>query len=66
MTTVSWHHRTSSAMSLVMRGRCTAHSGKPGAVIFTAGTGSPTDTADRLARVPTRLVPWVAIDSTPS
>ena len=49
-----------------MRGRCMAHSGAPGAVIFAAGTGSPADTADRLARVVTWLVPWVAIDTSPS
>lgn len=65
LTTVSWHHRTPSAMSLVTRGHRTARSGTPGAVIFAAGTGSSADTADRLVRGATWLAPWVAIDTLP-
>src|SRR5215472_3604339 len=59
VTTVSGLHRVPWAISFVIRGRCTAHSGTPGAVIFDARIGWLAETADRPARV-TRLAPSVA------
>ena len=49
MTTVSGHHRVPWAISLVIRGRGTAQSGTPGAVILAARIGTLAETADRLA-----------------
>ena len=49
VTTVSGHHRLPWAISSVIRGRGTAQSGTPGAVIFDARTGTPPETAGRSA-----------------
>src|SRR5215472_10557078 len=59
VTTVSGLHRVPWTISFVIRRRCTAHSGTPGAVIFDARIGWPAETADRPARV-TRLAASVA------
>src|SRR5271170_4372787 len=63
VTKVSGHHRLPSAISLVIRGRLSAQSGTPGAVILAATIGMPPDTARLPARVATFRATWVAIGS---
>ena len=50
---VSRHCRVPSVISLVIRGRGTAQSGTPGAVILAARMGTLAETADRLGGVAT-------------
>src|SRR6266550_3892290 len=61
VTTVSGHHRVPSAISPVIRGRRTAHSGTSGTVILDVRIGSPAGPADRLVRPDPRLATWIAI-----
>ena len=63
MTTVSGHHRVPSAISPVIRGRRTAHSGTSGTVILDVRIGSPAGPADRLVRPDPRLATWTAIST---
>ncbi|SRR6266566_2286502 len=65
VTTVSGHHRVPSAISAVIRGRRTAHSGTSGTVILDVRIGSPAGPADRLVRPDPRLATWTAISTSP-
>jgi hypothetical protein len=57
----SGHQRLPSAISLVTRGRISAQSGIPGAVILAARIGMPAETAGLRARIAACLATWVAI-----
>src|SRR5262249_29112900 len=61
VTTVNGHHRVPWAITSVIRGRCTTHSGTSGAVILDVRTGSPPEAACRLGLVTICLAAWVAI-----
>ena len=61
VTTVSRCHRLPWAISMVIRGRGTAQSGTPGAVILAARIGTSAETVGLLARAAACLATWAAI-----
>ncbi len=65
VTTVSGPRRLPWAISLVIRGRGTAQSGTPGAVILVARIGTSAQTVGLLAWAATCLAAQVAIGSSP-
>src|SRR6201996_8295286 len=57
VTTVSGNHRVAWVISWPTRGRGTAQSGVPGALILEGGIGMAAETAGRRARVATCVAP---------